>query len=306
MDLDNAIKSLSDLSTNTKLYKEFEKLGTVHSLLSLLTHPNKDIVIEVIVLLNELLGVEDSSTPFDLQQMLFLLDSLVDKNLLQVVVQHLIDLQESVKEEKKGRYACMELLENCVSLKPQLSSLILRETNFLSWCFQFCKKKLEEANKEMDKATKSNKTNKHSKRAKPEFQVDENLLYSTELVSILFARSSNNSLDPSNQSPNQSPNQPSNQSPNQPSNLSSLSSFIDSFLLLLSVKKLCFQFSSFFPFLIHSFLFEKMWQKRDPHKEEEEVVENLKNALCASLLEQDCKTAFKKGEGFQLMLRFIK
>lgn len=53
-DLDTEIKGLSILSEHPELYKEFAKLGCVGSLISLLSHENADIAIDVIQIIGEL------------------------------------------------------------------------------------------------------------------------------------------------------------------------------------------------------------------------------------------------------------
>lgn len=53
-DLDTEIKGLSILSENPELYEEFSKMGCVASLVSLLSHDNADIAIDVIQIISEL------------------------------------------------------------------------------------------------------------------------------------------------------------------------------------------------------------------------------------------------------------
>lgn len=53
-DLDEEIKSLLSLTEAPQMYPEFVKLGSVPSLLSLLSHENTDIAIDTIDLINEL------------------------------------------------------------------------------------------------------------------------------------------------------------------------------------------------------------------------------------------------------------
>jgi beta-catenin-like protein 1 len=60
-DLDEEIKNLLSLTEAPQLYPEFVKLGTVTSLLSLLSHENTDIAIDAIDLINELID-EDVGT----------------------------------------------------------------------------------------------------------------------------------------------------------------------------------------------------------------------------------------------------
>ena len=53
-DLDADIKALSILSEHSELYAEFAKLGSVNSLVTLLSHENADIAIDVVEVIAEL------------------------------------------------------------------------------------------------------------------------------------------------------------------------------------------------------------------------------------------------------------
>jgi beta-catenin-like protein 1 len=53
-DLDADIKALSILSEHPELYAEFAKLGCVNSLVTLLSHENTDIAIDVVEIIAEL------------------------------------------------------------------------------------------------------------------------------------------------------------------------------------------------------------------------------------------------------------
>lgn len=53
-DLDEEIKNLMSLTEAPQMYPEFVKLGSVSSLMSLLSHENTDIAIDTIDLINEL------------------------------------------------------------------------------------------------------------------------------------------------------------------------------------------------------------------------------------------------------------
>lgn len=63
-DLDEEIKHLLSLTQAPQLYPEIVKLGSVPSLVSLLSHENTDIVIDAIDLINELTD-EDVGTSED-------------------------------------------------------------------------------------------------------------------------------------------------------------------------------------------------------------------------------------------------
>lgn len=53
-DLDSEIKGLSILSEHPELYGEFSNMGCVGSLISLLSHENADIAIDVVQIISEL------------------------------------------------------------------------------------------------------------------------------------------------------------------------------------------------------------------------------------------------------------
>jgi len=55
-DLDADIKALSILSEHSELYAEFARLGCVNSLVTLLSHENTDITIDVLEVIAELTG----------------------------------------------------------------------------------------------------------------------------------------------------------------------------------------------------------------------------------------------------------
>lgn len=69
-DLDEEIKNLLSLTEAPQMYPEFVKLGSVTSLMSLLSHENTDIAIDTIDLINELTDedVGASSSEDDLER----------------------------------------------------------------------------------------------------------------------------------------------------------------------------------------------------------------------------------------------
>ena len=71
VDLDEEIKKLQALATRPDLFSEFISLNAVPSLLSLLTHENVDIVIDVVDLINELINSDDEAKLEDVTTLIF-------------------------------------------------------------------------------------------------------------------------------------------------------------------------------------------------------------------------------------------
>lgn len=67
-DLDEEIKNLLSLTEAPIMYPELIKLGTVNSLMSLLSHENTDIAIDTIDLINELIDEDVGATEEEMER----------------------------------------------------------------------------------------------------------------------------------------------------------------------------------------------------------------------------------------------
>lgn len=67
-DLDEEIKNLLTLTEAPQMYPELVKLGTVESLMSLLSHENTDIAIDTIDVINELIDEDVGATEEELER----------------------------------------------------------------------------------------------------------------------------------------------------------------------------------------------------------------------------------------------
>lgn len=131
-DLDTEIKGLSILSEHPELYEEFSKMGCVGSLISLLSHENVDIAIDVVQIISELTDedVEAEQEQWDslvnamvrqAPSIVFFNDVLMspkmDADLIELLTQNLSRLDESSETDRAGVYYVLGELERPEILK---------------------------------------------------------------------------------------------------------------------------------------------------------------------------------------------
>ncbi|TGZ83497.1 DUF1716-domain-containing protein [Ascodesmis nigricans] len=122
--LDTEIKSFSILSSHPSLYPEFIRLGTVTSLVRLLSHENTDIATDVVELLSELTDEDIEATP---EQWSDFIDTLMSASLPELLTQNLTRLNETLESDRAGIYHTLSLFENLCSqpsIPDQLTSLL--------------------------------------------------------------------------------------------------------------------------------------------------------------------------------------
>lgn len=108
-DLDEEIKNLFVLTQAPHLYPELVKLGSVTSILSLLSHENTDIAIDAIELINELTDEDVGTGEDELERsdeatagMKEFVNALLDNELLELLVQNLERLNENEESDRQG------------------------------------------------------------------------------------------------------------------------------------------------------------------------------------------------------------
>lgn len=161
-DLDADVKALSILSEHPKLYEEFSKLGCVSSLVSLLSHENTDIAIDAIEIINEL---TDEDVEAGQEQWDFVVDALLEADLLNLLYENISRLNEEVESDRAGIYHVLSVLEN-LSSRLSIVSTIGKETKLLPWLL--------------------------SRIQKSEPKVTQNKQYSAEVLAILLQLSPTN------------------------------------------------------------------------------------------------------------------
>eukprot|EP01080_Neovahlkampfia_damariscottae_P004797 gene4797-8383_t len=242
IELDEEIKKFQVLATQPDLYKHFIKYEGLNSLLSLLTHENSDIWLEVIEVLREM---TDPTTILENEESIILIDELMKENILDRILKLLLCLNETKKDESEGIHGCFEILENLSEIKPEIICLS-KNDNLLD---VLLKKVLNEKYNDLK-------------------------LYASELLSIFTSLSI---------IPNTSD---------------------DNFVKDLNEFKLLFLKDDNLEMLLKSLNFYK---KNKPEiSEEKEIFKNLFNSLCSLLLNFEISEKFRKIEGIEFLISFIK
>ncbi|KAL0095420.1 Catenin-beta-like protein [Phycomyces blakesleeanus] len=153
-DLDEEIKSLLALTQAPHMYPELVKLGSVPSLMSLLSHENTDIVIDAIDLINELTDEDVGTSEDDLERpedaatgIKTFVDALLENELLSLLVQNLERLDEKEETDRQGVFKILGILENLMALEPSLAERIALDTEFLSWTLKRLQAKVFDSNR---------------------------------------------------------------------------------------------------------------------------------------------------------------
>ncbi|KAG0167587.1 hypothetical protein DFQ28_000837 [Apophysomyces sp. BC1034] len=153
-DLDEEIKNLLSLTQVPELYPEIVKLGSVPSLMSLLSHENTDIVIDAIDLINELTDEDVGTSEDDLQKseeategVKALVDALLENELLELLVQNLERLDEKEETDRQGIFKILGIVENLLALEPQLAERIALKTQMMEWILKRVQNKSFDSNR---------------------------------------------------------------------------------------------------------------------------------------------------------------
>jgi beta-catenin-like protein 1 len=136
-DLDADVKALSILAEHPELYSEFARLGCVNSLVSLLAHENTDIAIDAIQIISEL---TDEDVEAETEQWNTIVDSMVEADLLDLLISNFSRLDESNESDRAGVYYALSVLENLAS-QASLASKIGKDTTTLKWLLSRIQKK---------------------------------------------------------------------------------------------------------------------------------------------------------------------
>ncbi|KAJ5757159.1 uncharacterized protein N7511_007341 [Penicillium nucicola] len=136
-DLDTEIKGLSILSEHSELYEEFAKMGCVGSLISLLSHENADIAIDVIQIINEL---TDEDVEAEQEQWDALVNAMMEADLIELLAQNLSRLDEASETDRAGVYYVLGVLENLAS-QTSHAETIGQDGSILPWIISRIQKK---------------------------------------------------------------------------------------------------------------------------------------------------------------------
>nr|XP_014092563.1 beta-catenin-like protein 1 [Bactrocera oleae] len=164
VDLHSVIQELKGVATVPDLYSVLVELHGIPSILELLAHPNTDIAVAIVDLLQEVTDVDilgESSEGAEI-----LIEALRKQQVCALLVQNLERLNEEVKEEADGVHNSLAIVENLT----EMHSDIVREAaeqGLLAWLL---------------------------KRLKQKSPFDPNKLYCSEILSILIQTNNDNRL----------------------------------------------------------------------------------------------------------------
>lgn len=145
VELHSVIQDLKGVATVPDLYPVLVELHGIHSLLELLAHPNTDIAVAIVDLLQEITDVDilgESSEGAEI-----LIEALRKQQIVALLVQNLERLNEDIKEEAEGVHNTLSIIENLTEMDSEIAKEAA-EQGLLSWLLKRLKKKMPfEANK---------------------------------------------------------------------------------------------------------------------------------------------------------------
>ncbi|XP_063614659.1 beta-catenin-like protein 1, partial [Penaeus indicus] len=117
IELNDAVEELHVVATVPELYPVLVELGTVKSLLSLLSHDNTDIAIATVDLLQEMTELEDIQEEEGAEA---LIDALLEGQVVTTLVHNLQRMDESNKAEADGVHNSLGIIENLAEVRVQV------------------------------------------------------------------------------------------------------------------------------------------------------------------------------------------
>ncbi|KAL3596716.1 hypothetical protein D5086_008353 [Populus alba] len=151
IDLHNELHKLKILSSAPELYPDLINLNTIPSVLSLLSHENTDIAIDVIQLLQDLTDedVVEMSNENEEESMKALVNTLIENNVLELLVHNLQRLSDSDdQDEMAAVYNTLATVENMIEVEPKVAEMICEKTRVLKWLLGKLKVREFDSNKQ--------------------------------------------------------------------------------------------------------------------------------------------------------------
>ncbi|KAG2188206.1 hypothetical protein INT44_000958 [Umbelopsis vinacea] len=155
-DLDEEIKNLLALTQAPQHYRELVSLGSIPSLLSLLSHENTDIALDAIELINELTD-EDVAPGEDMEDeekaeaitesINVFVKALIDEQLPELLLQNLQRLDETEAADRQGVFNALSIFENLVSIDLKYAEIVVEKTDILPWLLKRINTKAFDSNR---------------------------------------------------------------------------------------------------------------------------------------------------------------
>uniref|UniRef100_A0A336LIX7 Beta-catenin-like protein 1 n=1 Tax=Culicoides sonorensis TaxID=179676 RepID=A0A336LIX7_CULSO len=118
LDLHDILQQLTVISTVPDLYPLFVQLNGLSSLLDLLSHPNTDISLAVVDLIQEVTDIDILHESVEGSETL--IEALRSQQIAALLTANLERLNETVKEEADGVHNTLAIFENLLEMKPEM------------------------------------------------------------------------------------------------------------------------------------------------------------------------------------------
>lgn len=164
LELHEVLQEMRVLATAPDFYPLLVKLNVISSLLELLSHDNTDIAVATVELLQELSDVDILNESEEGAEAL--IASLLEHQVIALLIQNLDRLDETVKEEAEGVHNTLAIIENLTEINPDICSEAAKQ-GLLHWLL---------------------------KRLKLKAPFDGNKLYASEILAILLHDNDKNRL----------------------------------------------------------------------------------------------------------------
>lgn len=145
IELNAEIQELFAVAASPELYPILVQMGSVTSILGMITHENTDISIATINLLQEMTDVDSVLEEFD--KAMEFINAFVAGQGLELIVQNLSRLDENNEEDAQGVHNSLAIIENLVEINPELSVTLCEKTHILKYLLERLKAKKFDANK---------------------------------------------------------------------------------------------------------------------------------------------------------------
>ncbi|KAH9625791.1 hypothetical protein KSS87_006035 [Heliosperma pusillum] len=131
VELHEELLKLKLLAATPDLYSEFVNLNAIPSVIGLLNHDNVDIAIDVVNLLQDLTDEDVLDDNEDSARVL--VDSLIENNCLELLVQNLLRLNDSDPDEASAVHVSLGIVENLIEVKPNVAEIVCEKTKLMRW-----------------------------------------------------------------------------------------------------------------------------------------------------------------------------
>jgi beta-catenin-like protein 1 len=144
IELHTAITELTAVAASPELYHVLVDNGAVKSILGMITHENTDISLAAVALIQEII---DSDTLSDIPEADIFIDTFLNEQGLELIVQNLNRLDEENEEDAQGVQQILSIIESLTDLRPSVANDICAKTHILTFLLSRLKVQKFDTNK---------------------------------------------------------------------------------------------------------------------------------------------------------------